>query len=759
VANKPKKDLLTSPETYEIAILKDRLKMVEAALSEMQNSTFWRATRPLRNLVEQTRNTVHKSPRLTRFINRFVFAHPAHTIDDRNGGEKISPKSSLEEIKIKQKKKLEAELNHFFLTDDILHLPVSDKPKVSIILVLYNQAALTFRCLRSLSLESLVPFEVIIFDNNSQDETTEMIKKISGTTYMFSPHNVGFLKAVNQAAGAASGEHLLLLNNDAVLLPGTLGNAVSRLESHEKFGAVGGKIILLDGSLQEAGSIVWQDGSCLGYGREQDPDDPEFQFLRTVDYCSGAFLLVKRRLFEELGRFDEDYSPAYYEESDFCLKLAESGYQVVYDPGVEILHYEFGSSSSADHALALQKRNREKFIEKHQDTLRNKRICSQLGILKSRDLTRYKGRVLYIEDRVPHESFGAGYPRCRTIVQSLIELGMFVTFYPLLFSQEDWESTYQTLPQYVEVMLGHGIEGLQDFLDKRTGYYDYLLVSRPHNMKIVKILFKNHPRLFQGIKIIYDAEAIFSLREIRAQEVLGNFYSPRKFQKKFEEELNLADIAQTIITVSAEEAAHFAHAGYSNIHVLSHSFLPEPTPAGFDERQGLLFVGFLDHDNSPNVDSILWFMKEIMPKIEEEHDPPTLTVVGSAESRQLQDLKSDHLLITGQVDSLKPFFNKTRVFIVPTRFAAGIPYKAHEAASHGVPMVTTSLIARQLGWKHQTDLLAEDAPAQFANCIMQLYNNPVLWQKLRQNALDKINQECSKAGFMENLMAIFQLKL
>lgn len=748
---------LSSTDTYDVILLKQKLEKVEAELFALQHSKFWRATAPFRKAVEEVRSLVRRNPRLASFLKGVLLRVRRSPVPDApEVGDDGRSVPSLDELKAAQKKTFEVELKQFLEAGDRLEIKKSDAPKVSILLILFNQAALTFRCLRSLAAETRVSFEVIVIDNNSQDETSAMIKQVSGITYVHNQENLNFLKAVNQAAEMACGDHILLLNNDAALLPGTLANAVFRLESDPKNGAVGGKIILVDGSLQEAGSIVWQDGSCLGYGRGQSPDAPQFQFLRTVDYCSGAFLLIRRNLFEELGRFDEDYAPAYYEESDFCLRLAEAGYRVIYDPCVEILHYEFGSSASTEQALALQRRNRKKLIEKHQETLAGKPAASSFEILNARDLTMYRGRVLFIEDRVPHDALGSGYPRCRTIVQSLTELGMFITFYPLLFPREGWDVTYNTLPRQVEVMLDHGKAELQRFLQEREGYYDYLLVSRPHNMEIVKYLHDKHPSLFKGMTIIYDAEAIFALREIRKQEVTREFASPRKYQKQLEDEMGLARIARNIITVSALEAGHFSRAGYDNVHVLSHSLAPKPTPAPFEEREGLFFVGSLEHDDSPNVDSLVWFVKKVLPELKKKCDIPiTITAAGGAGSRQVLDLTSNDLLLTGRVEDLTPFFNTARVFIVPTRFAAGVPHKAHEAASHGVPMVTTSLIAEQLGWQDKKELLMADDPAEFASCVLNLYENQALWQQLRENALARIQKECSRERFVEQLEKLF----
>src|SRR5262249_59980771 len=130
-----------------------------------------------------------------------------------------------------------------------------------------------------------------------------------------------------------------------------------------------GRLILLDGTLQEAGSIVWRDASCLGYGRGDNPFAPMYMFRRDVDYCSGAFLLTPRRIWEELGGFDVRFKPAYYEETDYCTRLWEHGLRVVYDPNSILLHYEFASSESVTHATDLQRDHQRIFAARHQQAL------------------------------------------------------------------------------------------------------------------------------------------------------------------------------------------------------------------------------------------------------------------------------------------------------------------------------------------------------------------------------------------------------
>jgi len=747
--------------TADYQIFTARMEALEAELNAMRNSTIWRASAPLRRLIETVRGIVLAQPRLVGLLRRgrgrLFLGRYLGALKQDEGSKNNGP--TLLEIKESFKRESEAALQAFLAGEGRLRIPSSEQPRVSIIIILYNQAAMTYKCLRSLSQDQGVPFEVILFDNASLDETAELMTRVDGVRYTLNSENSGFLLAVNRAARLARGEHLLLLNNDTEMHPGTLSRAVRRLEMDAGAGAVGGKIILPDGTLQEAGSIVWQDGSCLGYGRGERPDDARFQFVRQVDYCSGAFLLVRRSLFDAMGGFDPDYAPAYYEESDFCVRLAKQGYTVVYDPCVEISHFEFASAGSQDKALELQWRNRQRLVEKHRDYLARKSFAGSSSVLAARDLTHYKGRILFIEDRVPHSALGTGYPRARSIVHELCVLGWFVTFYPLVVPQDDWTEVYKTLPERVEVMLDCGIGGLQAFLTSRQDYYDYVLVSRPHNMLTVQLLHDQEPGLFKGMRIVYDAEAVFALRAIKQAQVQDRFYSPVKLKKMLEEELSLAKSAHCIMAVSQTEAAQFSQAGCQKVEVISHMLTPRPGSAAFPERNGLLFVGALTDDASPNVDSLEWFITQVIPELNKIVDElPYLTVIGLCTSVRAMQLSSNSVRILGRVEDLSHYYNQARIFLAPTRFAAGVPHKAHEAASYGVPMVTTSLIASQLDWQDGKELLAADEPHAFAAAVARLYSEQTLWQDIRQNALDRVAIDCSRATFVAGLERIFTFR-
>ena len=139
-------------------------------------------------------------------------------------------------------------------------------------------------------------------------------------------------------------------------------------------GAVGGKIVRCHGLLQEAGCIVWRDGSTSGYLRGQSPAAPEANFVRKVDFCSGVFLMVRGDMVRRQEGFDDSFAPAYYEDADLCVRIARAGYDVLYDPSVIVFHHEYGSAEGAGAPVAQMDRNRPIFLRKHVDYLQARPI-------------------------------------------------------------------------------------------------------------------------------------------------------------------------------------------------------------------------------------------------------------------------------------------------------------------------------------------------------------------------------------------------
>jgi GT2 family glycosyltransferase len=260
--------------------------------------------------------------------------------------------------------------------------PVEDSqstPSVSIIIPVYNNSGYTANCLEQLrrTVSYDLCDEVIVVDDASTDDTESLLGRWAAEDRRIksirNESNLGFIHSCNRGAKAATGDVLVFLNNDTLPQDGWLPPLVQVLQEQPKAGAVGGKLIYPNGTLQEAGGIIFTDGTGCNYGRNSEiPNSPLFNFLREVDYCSGALLATPRKLFLNLKGFDSYFAPAYYEDTDYCFRLREKGFRVFYQPESVIIHFEgVSSGTSIDAGIkSYQEINRLKFIERWKQVLK-----------------------------------------------------------------------------------------------------------------------------------------------------------------------------------------------------------------------------------------------------------------------------------------------------------------------------------------------------------------------------------------------------
>ena len=254
------------------------------------------------------------------------------------------------------------------------------RPSVSVVIPVYGQDVATDTCLRSvLGDEELgdLDLEVVVVDDASPSRSTRRLldrwnRRDPRVKPLLLEENHGYLLAVNRGVQASSGEVVVLLNNDTEPQRGWLHALLDVLERRPRTGVVGAKLVYPDGTLQDAGSIVFSGGTGWNYGRESPtPNAPQFSFLRRVDYCSAAGLATPRRVWDEVGGFDERFAPAYYEDTDYSFAVRAAGYEVVIQPAATIVHHE-GKSHGTDEKVgikAYQASNREKFVEKWSSVL------------------------------------------------------------------------------------------------------------------------------------------------------------------------------------------------------------------------------------------------------------------------------------------------------------------------------------------------------------------------------------------------------
>ena len=358
-------------------------------------------------------------------------------------------------------------------------------------------------------------------------------------------------------------------------------------------------------------------------------------------------------------------------------------------------------------------------------------------------------RVLFVDDQLPLPTLGAGNPRACRLLHELQRAGARTTHYPLGVPEPDMAGAAKVLPAGLELIVGKDRPALAPFLQERCGQYDLVLVSRPHNMRQFLACCDEHvPHFLPATRLVYDAEAVVAPRESLRRKVLGLTSEPGAMELLLANEFALARRAATVLAVSEAEARRLRDAGCPDVRVLGHTLMPAPTQSSFDARQGILFVGHLGGDDTPNADSLRWFVQAIMPLLDRLiGNDWQLDLVGDCAPGLRAELESPRVRVHGRVEDPTAHNEGGRLFIAPTRFAAGIPHKAHEAAARGLPMVATRLIAGQLGWKEGAALLAADSPDEFAQACAQLYRNRKLWERVRTDSLAEVARDCDPEAF------------
>jgi GT2 family glycosyltransferase len=229
---------------------------------------------------------------------------------------------------------------------------------------------------------------------------------------------------------AARGRQVVLLNNDTLVLPGWL-EALLAPFGRDGVGLVGAKLINWDGTLQEAGGIYWRDGSAWNFGRGGDVRAPAFNYLKDVDYCSGAAIALPRGVWDALGGFDEHYLPAYCEDADLAFRVRAMGLRCVYQPRAEVVHHE-GRSHGRDVAAgvkAYQVANQAKLRERWAGALAGHYDNAQ-NVLRARDRSFERPHILVIDHYVPKVDQDAGSRSVFSMIGALVESGWAVTFWP-----------------------------------------------------------------------------------------------------------------------------------------------------------------------------------------------------------------------------------------------------------------------------------------------------------------------------------------
>lgn len=358
-------------------------------------------------------------------------------------------------------------------------------------------------------------------------------------------------------------------------------------------------------------------------------------------------------------------------------------------------------------------------------------------------------KVLFIEVLIPEPQWGGGFPRAFELCLALLRCGSALTVLPLRHAQGASAAAKRLQQAGAEVVFGE-YDGhflpLHAFLKKRRGCYNVVIISRPTTFRqLYSMVRKTQPRA----RLVYDAEAIFAERQAMEHVLRGDvWFTHRMAEWLLKREVALARKGDVVSVVSPKDERLFCQRGIARTTIVSHihrvAGIDAVTP--FAQREGYLFVGNLFDIPNPNEESLIWFCSAVWP-IVYTHTAAKLYIVGRNRSSAVLAMASEAVQIVGQVEDCISWYERCRVFVAPTRFAAGIPHKVTEALSAGIPSVVTPLLADQLDVKDGHEVLVGASAEDFAHKCIALYSSSNQWEHISAQGVRHCKKVYSQESF------------
>ncbi len=667
----------------------------------------------------------------------------------------ISPKNESNEIKVIDIVKNPTKTLYDY---EKISFDTFEDVQVSIIIPVYNEFDYTYNCLKTIKNNSgNINYEIIIADDCSDDLTMDIEKVISGIKVIRNIENMRFLKNCNNAAKFARGKFILFLNNDTQVQKNWLLPLIELFEKDKQIGLVGSKLVYPDGRLQEAGGIFWNDASAWNYGNKSDPNLSEFNYVKEVDYISGASILISKKLWNEIGGFDERFSPAYYEDSDLAFEVRKHGYKVMYQPLSVVVHFE-GISNGTDlnsGQKSYQISNQKKFYDKWKDVLEKENFKNAENLFVARDRTRNKKTIVFIDHYVPTFDKDAGSKTVYQYIKLFVEHGFNVKLIGDNFYQAQ---PYSTIFQQMGVEVLYGIyykNNWKKWIKDNCKYFDFFFLNRPHiSLKYVDFIREN-----TSAKIMYYGHDLHFLREYREYELTGDILCKENFKVWKQKELSLMKKVDYVYYPSIVEKNAIKEIDKNiNVKVIPAYIFDGIKYSGYEtaKRKDLIFIGGFSH--KPNLDGVFWFVGKIFPKVKKIISDIKIYILGSNVPEKLKNISDESIIVHGFVtdEQLNEFYSNCRISVVPLRYGAGIKGKVIEAMKNGVPVVTTSIGAEGIIGAENI-LSIEDDETKFADAIINLYNNYEKLEEISKKSFDYIVDNFSSKSVLQIIKEDFNI--
>lgn len=631
-------------------------------------------------------------------------------------------------------------------------VPQHDAPRASIVIPVFGQFAHTLRCLRALAAHPpQAACEIVVVDDGSTDDTPAALAQVAGLRYHRRERNGGFIAACNDGAAMARGDYLIFLNNDTVPQPGWLDALLATFDQEPEAGLVGAQLVYPDGRLQEAGGVVFSDGSAWNYGRFGDPDDPRYAYLRDTDYVSGAAIAIARGLFRSAGGFDARYAPAYYEDTDLAFAVRGLGKRVIYQPAARVVHDEGATAGvdTASGAKAYQARNRGLFLERRGSELRDHASPGETP--SPSNMPRSKRHILIVDALTPTPDHDSGSLRLVNLMRLLREEGAHPVFLPAK-SIVDLRYSHLLQRQGVEAWHAPYTGSLPAWLREHGPRFDAVIVCRHYVAReFLPLLRKYAPQA----RLIFDTVDLHYLRERRGAELADDPALLRASERTRALELDVIARSDATLVVSDTERELLARdAPGARVEVLSNLHQLAGPGRPFDQRHDLVFVGGFRHP--PNVDAVRWFVEAVFPRIRDALPDVRFHCIGGHVPPEIERLGAHAgVRVHGHVPDIDPYMHGCRIAVAPLRYGAGVKGKVNLSMAHGQPVVATTAAVEGMRLRDGHDVLVADDADGFADAVLRLYRDENLWNALSRHGMDNVARHFSLDAARDTVRRVF----
>jgi O-antigen biosynthesis protein len=636
-------------------------------------------------------------------------------------------------------------LDHIsYSMDQGFGLPTSTEPLVSIVIPVYNNWWVTYRCLRALQSNSdSTPYEIIVVDDASTDQTKEALKCLRGITVIRNLTNAGYLISTNRGASKASttSNYLVLLNNDTEPIDGWLDSLYESIDKDKSVAIVGSALIYPNGVLQEAGGQIFVGGNAWNLGRGGNPFSSQFAFTREVDYCSAASVIIRRSFWLDVDGFDTRYVPAYCEDSDLALAAWNKGFKVMYEPKSWVIHYE-GLSHGKSTSFGLKKyqiANNRKLFEKWEPDLRNH--WEDIGVPRFEASRDSKGIVVVCDRQLPSLTRDAGSLRTVQIIRHIQALG----YHAVLVCVDN-----STTQRDKDLLQSTGVEVHQNLSD----FYESLFFRRDRLRAIWTIRQEVYDFFAKNLrKIAPSAIFIADLMDIKYRQN----YDPSSGIANGQ--LKIANEVDHVILVSEVEAREFNKQSKTSLtSVVWAEYEPQKNELDWDNTNGLIFIGGFRH--LPNLEGIQWFADRVIPLLNDLGFSAPIRVIGSGLSAEkMAELASKGLQMFGPIEDISAIYKQSRIAIVPLLTGAGRKGKVGEALSYGIPIVSTSVGTEGFSDTINSGMIVADTPAEMAKAIYELHENLELWNSASRLGKDYCKSNLSSMAMRNAISQLISVEL